>query len=294
MSTKYFNFNHEKDLTAVEQNDETQEVTFTIGDQSRTFASLQEFAEFYAMARNVRNEDLKNWELQEDGDQFAFILRAGTAGSDISDMVEQLKLAGSTPEEIGRAVAAYSNGQVNQEVHSEQLDLFESAEPTTELGREVQEFLNEYDQDGIQMAILKLVYAGYRGDTLADQIALDADLEDYLNSGEVDEYGDYDVPSIYDFLADVIQEFKETKREEFNGLPIEAIVAILGNEDSDDIDESFKSARFAASMAGRQVEVAIKGENGVYYAMSDSDNARAAFADATKRYYRGGRFVFVL
>ena len=57
-------------------------------------------------------ENLTNWVLTEDGDQFAFVLRAGTAGltaDEISEMVRGLRNAGMSPAEIGEAIAAASS-----------------------------------------------------------------------------------------------------------------------------------------------------------------------------------------
>ena len=112
MVQKYFNFNNEADLTPVDVDTETGRVSLDIGDRHSEFDSLQEFAEFYAVARNVKPENLKNWVLTEDGDQFAFVLRAGTAGltaDEISEMVRGLRNAGMSPAAIGEAIAAASS-----------------------------------------------------------------------------------------------------------------------------------------------------------------------------------------
>ena len=109
MSTKYFNFNNEADLTPIEVNDETGVVEFTLDGQVATFDSVQEFAEFYALARNVVPDNLKNWTLTEDGNHVAFVLRAGTAGLDyneITTLVTGLHAAGMSLEEIGRVIAS--------------------------------------------------------------------------------------------------------------------------------------------------------------------------------------------
>ena len=116
MSTKYFNFNNESNLTEVDVHDETGVVTFTLGEQSVEFETIGEFAEYYATARNVLPDNLKNWVLTEDGDQIAFVLRAGTAGMDadeITSLAAGLRAAGMSPEEIGRAIAAASGGAVD-------------------------------------------------------------------------------------------------------------------------------------------------------------------------------------
>ena len=112
MVQKYFNFNNEADLTPVDVDTETGRVSLDIGDRHSEFDSLQEFAEFYAVARNVKPENLKNWVLTEDGDQFAFVLRAGTAGltaDEIREMSRGLRNAGMSPAEIGEAIAAASS-----------------------------------------------------------------------------------------------------------------------------------------------------------------------------------------
>ena len=122
MSTKHFNFNNEADLTPIEVNDETGVVEFTLDGQVATFESVQEFAEFYALARNVIPENLKNWTLTEDGNHVAFVLRAGTAGLDadeIATLVTGLRSAGMSPEEIGRAIASM---QTTTEVADEAID----------------------------------------------------------------------------------------------------------------------------------------------------------------------------
>lgn len=112
MAQKYFNFNNEADLTPVDVDEETGRVSLDIGDRHSEFESVQEFAEFYAVARNVKPENLKNWVLTEDGDQFAFVLRAGTAGltaDEIREMSRGLRNAGMSPAEIGEAIAAASS-----------------------------------------------------------------------------------------------------------------------------------------------------------------------------------------
>ena len=111
MTKKYFNFNHETELTPFELHDDGT-VEFTLNNESATFDSVQAFAEFYAQARSVLPENLKNWQLIEDAEQntFAFVLRAGTAGSDedLKSFIQTLKDLDYTPEQIGEAVKAYN------------------------------------------------------------------------------------------------------------------------------------------------------------------------------------------
>ena len=95
---KRFNFNNEQDTTPITVDEVTKAVTFN----GVEFASVQEFAEFYALARD---ENLKNWVLVENGDTYSFVLRAATAGHDASEIAIALRAAGFTPEEIAQALA---------------------------------------------------------------------------------------------------------------------------------------------------------------------------------------------
>lgn len=79
METLYFNFNNEANTTEFYQEGTT--VSF----MGQTFESVEEFAEFYALARDVKPENLKNWVLLQDGNTYSYVLRAGTAGSDMDD-----------------------------------------------------------------------------------------------------------------------------------------------------------------------------------------------------------------
>ena len=96
-----FNFNNEQDTTPITVDEVTKAVTFN----GVEFASVQEFAEFYALARDVKPENLKNWVLVENGDTYSFVLRAATAGHDASEIAIALRAAGFTPDEIAQALA---------------------------------------------------------------------------------------------------------------------------------------------------------------------------------------------
>lgn len=100
MKTLYFNFNNEVDTFEIQQDEETGRVNIP-GVGGPQYDSLQQFAEMYAVARDVTPEHLKNWTLVENGDVVSFVLRAGTAGVaviDIQDKVdavlEQLRTEG--------------------------------------------------------------------------------------------------------------------------------------------------------------------------------------------------------
>lgn len=76
---KYFNFNNEEYILPIDLAEDGT-VTMQANGQEIRFATVQELAENYAIARNVATENLKNWTLVEDGDTFSFVLRAATAG----------------------------------------------------------------------------------------------------------------------------------------------------------------------------------------------------------------------
>lgn len=78
---KYFNFNNEEYILPIDLAEDGT-VTMQANGQEIRFATVQELAENYAIARNVATENLKNWTLVEDGDTFSFVLRAATAGAD--------------------------------------------------------------------------------------------------------------------------------------------------------------------------------------------------------------------
>lgn len=80
--TKQFNFNHEEHVTHFELDNETGRVSLDVQGETLEFDSVLELAEFYAGARGVTPDKLKNWTLIEDGDYYAYVLRAATAGND--------------------------------------------------------------------------------------------------------------------------------------------------------------------------------------------------------------------
>lgn len=92
MKIGQFNFNNEVDSFEIHIEDDGR-VTVP-GENGQTMAeyeSVGQLAEIYAQARDVKPENLKNWVLLENGDVYSFVLRAGTAGVDISEVEEQLE-----------------------------------------------------------------------------------------------------------------------------------------------------------------------------------------------------------
>lgn len=92
METLRFNFNNEADILEINR-DEEGHITIPSVEGAPVFNSIEEFAEYYAIARNVSTDNLKNWELIKDGDVISYVLRAGTAGVaayDIEDTLEEV------------------------------------------------------------------------------------------------------------------------------------------------------------------------------------------------------------
>lgn len=85
---KYFNFNNEEYILPIDLTEDGT-VTMQANGQEIRFATVQELAENYAIARNVATENLKNWTLVEDGDTFSFVLRAATAGVDFFQQADE-------------------------------------------------------------------------------------------------------------------------------------------------------------------------------------------------------------
>ena len=245
MSTKHFNFNNEADLTPIEVNDETGVVEFALDGQVATFESVQEFAEFYALARNVVPENLKNWTLTEDGNHVAFVLRAGTAGLDadeIATLVTGLRSAGMTPEEIGRVIAStQANTEVAAVATVSSYDLH-IAEMTSlvndlsELDRHV--LLAYYDVHEDIAHLIELLVNEYI---------------EYENDGEDDDDG----KSLWDILHLELNAAVDEAVSEYAGIPKTLAKSLYAEfcGDQDDAFETLRKAHMTATAASRRVQV---------------------------------------
>ena len=295
MVQKYFNFNNEADLTPVDVDTETGRVSLDIGDRHSEFDSLQEFAEFYAVARNVKPENLKNWVLTEDGDQFAFVLRAGTAGltaDEISEMVRGLRAAGMSPTEIGEAITA---AQTQATTHT--------AEVTRNNlhTRLAVDELTRLDDGSIN--ILFLVYNVRTFEELTQAVAADDDLFQYEDEDD-DKGFEYSEDEALDInLGNRIAEEVNVLADEYPDVPagIAAAIALgIVPEDADDVRETFDKAAFAAHVAHRELAVVlvIKGDG------NEAPVVEHAFLNARTKdrirqydavyYTENNRFVIVL
>lgn len=134
MSTKYFNFRHEENLVELNVNDETGRVEV----RGVEFDSVEEFAEQYALARDVRPDQFKNWALTQNGDTYIYDLRAATAGADLAAIASALREAGFTPEEVANALAAQQAAEATAAP---------VAAPESERARTVREFVADSENN---------------------------------------------------------------------------------------------------------------------------------------------------
>ena len=300
MSTKYFNFNNEADLTPIEVNDETGVVEFTLDGQVATFESIQEFAEFYALARNVVPENLKNWTLTEDGNHVAFVLRAGTAGleaEDIANIANGLRAAGMSPEEIGRAIASAQTAETRE------TQLAKHEETTSDI---VERVVSEFITNPInELALVSL----YSADNLMRDIAQDTSLfteveSDYDEFDEFDEFDEWVEAPEYTledtFRHNLSTRIKEKNAELSDVYPnVPALTALridTGIDDDTASRNDLHRAQIVASLASRSVAVyviTITGDHNVHVHdgfVNDEDVVQLLAQDGTKVSKDSGRF----
>ena len=316
MSTKHFNFNNEADLTPIEVNDETGVVEFTLDGQVATFESVQEFAEFYALARNVVPENLKNWTLTEDGNHVAFVLRAGTAGLDaheIANIANGLRVAAVSPEENGRTIARNQTAQADQTLQNQ---VVEPEEANSDI---VERVASEFIADHVaKLALVSL----YSADNLMHDILQD---ESLFTPVEDDEDGDYDDEDFdddddddFDFDFDwfdgdddastlestvrhnLVTRIREKIAEmEYKYPNVPSLTALRMDTDLQDDSESrydLSRAKIVAALASRSVPVhviTIVGEHDVHIHegfVTDDDVVQFLTQDGTKVSNDNGRF----
>ncbi len=89
-----FNFNNEVSTFEIHVEDDGR-VSVPGADNTvmAEYDSVEQLAEIYAQARDVKPENLKNWVLLTNGNVYSYVLRAGTAGVDVSEVEEQLENA---------------------------------------------------------------------------------------------------------------------------------------------------------------------------------------------------------
>lgn len=105
-----FNFNNEVNTFTIHvEEDGRVSVPGENNEILAEYDSIEQMAELYAQARDVKPENLKNWILLQNGNVYSFVLRAGTAGVNVSEVEGRLEevfasLAGTYhPLNIARA-----------------------------------------------------------------------------------------------------------------------------------------------------------------------------------------------
>lgn len=205
MSTKYFNFRHEENLVELNVNDETGRVEV----RGVEFDSVEEFAEQYALARDVRPDQFKNWTLTQNGDTYIYDLRAATAGNDLAAIATALRAAGFTPEEVANALAAQQAAEATAAP---------VAAPESERARVVREFVADNESNLVLLSfelgipdvdgIIRFVEA--------------ADLSDYIEYE--DDFGDVYDRDTYDatleYLYDKVVAARQHLNEELPDVPV--------------------------------------------------------------------------
>lgn len=205
MSTKYFNFRHEENLVELNVNDETGRVEV----RGVEFDSVEEFAEQYALARDVRPDQFKNWALTENGDTYIYDLRAATAGNDLAAIATALREAGFTPEEVAKALAA------QQALEAAPAPV---AVPDTETARAVREFVADNESE---LVLLSFELGIPDVDGLIRFVEA-ADLSDYIeyedDFGDIFERDTYEATSEY--LYDKVVAARQHLNEELPDVPV--------------------------------------------------------------------------
>lgn len=205
MSTKYFNFRHEENLVELNVNDETGRVEV----RGVEFDSVEEFAEQYALARDVRPDQFKNWALTQNGDTYIYDLRAATAGNNLAAIATALREAGFTPEEVAKALAA------QQALEAAPAPV---AVPDTETARAVREFVADNESN---LVLLSFELGIPDVDGLIRFVEA-ADLSDYIeyedDFGDIFERDTYEATSEY--LYDKVFAARQHLNEELPDVPV--------------------------------------------------------------------------
>ena len=205
MSTKYFNFRHEENLVELNVNDETGRVEV----RGVEFDSVEEFAEQYALARDVRPDQFKNWALTQNGDTYIYDLRAATAGADLAAIASALREAGFTPEEVANALAAQQAAEATAAP---------VAAPESERARTVREFVAD-SENNLVLLSFELGIPDLDG---LIRFVDEADLSKYEEYE--DEFGDIferdTCEATADYLYDKVVAARQHLNEELPDVPI--------------------------------------------------------------------------
>ena len=206
MSTKYFNFRHEENLVELNVNDETGRVEV----RGVEFDSVEEFAEQYALARDVRPDQFKNWALTQNGDTYIYDLRAATAGVDLAAIATALRAAGFTPEEVVNALAAQQAAEASV--------VTPAPAPESERARVVREFVADNESN---LVLLSFELGIPDVDGLIRFVEA-ADLSDYIEYE--DDFGDIferdTCEATSEYLYDKVVAARQHLNEELPDVPV--------------------------------------------------------------------------
>lgn len=184
-----FNFNNEVDTFAINVDEETGHVTVP-GDDGQVmgeYDSVQQLAEIYAQARDVKPENLKNWVLLENGNVYSFVLRAGTAGLDVSEVEDRLRdVFTSLTDRFHALSIARAKEQVMSDPNRDLTDALVHC-TETEIANAVYDAMSA-EINGTDEAV---------AETPAEEVDTRTDLEKYIDSME-------DTPGAIGFFATMV------------------------------------------------------------------------------------------
>lgn len=188
MKVCQFNFNNEVNTFTIHVEDEGENKgKVTVPGENGTvlaeYDSVEQLAEIYAQARDVKPENLKNWVLLQHGDVYSFVLRAGTAGVNVSEVEEQLE---NVLTSLGGTHHALSIARAREQIMADgTVDLVDALVhcSETEVARDV------YDA-------MSAVINGTEAveEAVEEEVDNRSDLEKYIDSME-------EVPGALNFLA---------------------------------------------------------------------------------------------
>lgn len=253
---KYFNFHNEENLTEIDVSEEGV-VTLTLGDQTEQFDSIDKFAEFYAVARNVKPENLKNWKLIEDGDTYSYILKAGTAGLD------------EDPEEVDPESDIEDIDFDDASILEDGLDLEESMEDDENLDDSSETSIPEL----LRRVILENFFDGQR--YILQHIVDFNDIDQYIDSYNYREeyyYEDYEYVSKYDVirynLTNLLNDTLNSYKDEYSKIASVVVFDILnglvtdnhikendGFSSGEEAQAILSKGALASKLAGRDVPI---------------------------------------
>lgn len=272
-----FNFNNEADTFTVHlEEDGTVKLPGENGEIIAEYNSMEQLAEVYAQARDVKPNNLKNWILLENGDVFSFVLRAGTAGVDIDvceveDALEEafkslagryhpLNLARAKEQIMGDGSVDLTDALVHctetaiaRDVYDLMAEYIEGTKvPAVAAGTEVQgadnrtpiqEYLDDIAEVPGRLALIAVIVG----------LSADADREDIENALQTS-YAFSNVDSLvticHNAIADVIE----------NGIGVESeqdAIMVITQSGIGDVDEDMKARLIATARLARRNAVNI-------------------------------------